>query len=193
MIASRFGARGQDPLKLTADLATGTGRLLTSLSPFGTTTALDGSEAMLQTARNRNLTGVEFIEGDVFNCPLRDKFHVVTCGRLLRHLEYPDRQLLYHRFQELLREDGIAIVRSAESSQGISAARHCRMGKISGLYDVFWTLSEFRGELIDNGFRLVDFVSVGANISLQPDQPPTAEPVEYLVAFEKTSTSPDLR
>jgi len=189
LIASRFG--GRTDLKLL-DLATGPGRLLPCLFPFGATTALDGSDAMLKVAQRRSLPGVEFVHGDVFHQSLREKFHVVTCGRLLRHLEYPDRRLLYRRFQELLREDGIAIV-EAPNRVVEHQLRDLAGWENFSVYDVFWTLGEFREELNENGFRLVSFVSVGAHITIHPEQQDTAEPIEYVVAFEKTSPSPSQR
>jgi len=174
------------------DLATGPGRLLSCLLPFGATTALDGSEAMLEVARMRDLPNVSFLHGDIFDYPIGETFHVVTCGRLLRHLEYPDRRLLYRRFQELLREDGIAILevpnRIAEYD-----FRDLAGWENFGVYDVFWTIPEFREELRQNGLQLFSFVSVGAGIALHPESRTTAEPLEYVVAFGKRRQVNDSR
>ena len=181
LISSKFGKRTDLNL---LDLATGPGRLLACLVPFGATTALDGSEAMLNVARQRNLPGVEFVHGDAFHQSLARQFHVITCGRLLRHLEYPDRRILYRRFAELLRDDGIAIVdvpNRAKEHQFRDAAGWENFQ----IYDVFWTLNEFREELKENGLRLVSFESAGARLSIHPDQPENDEPIEYVAAFEK--------
>jgi 2-polyprenyl-3-methyl-5-hydroxy-6-metoxy-1,4-benzoquinol methylase len=181
LVVSQFGARTDLTL---LDLATGSGRLLCALLPFGATTALEGSEEMLRVAQQANPLGVKFVRGDIFDHPLGEKFHVVTCGRLLRHLEYPDRRLLYRRFQELLREDGIAIVEIPNPGPEYQA-RDGAGWENSTVYDVFWTLAEFRDELNENGLGLVSAVSVGAHLSLPSEQAKTGEPIEHVVAFEK--------
>jgi len=157
LIEMKFG--GRTDLKLL-DLASGTGRLLPCLVPFGETTALDSSAEMLHEARQRNLENVRFLQGDIFDYPLDDKFHVITCGRLLRHLEYPDRRLLYRRFQELLHEDGIVIL-EVPNRIAEYAFRDVSGWENFLVYDVFWTIPEFREELKQDGLELFSFVPWG--------------------------------
>lgn len=184
LIESQFnGRRDLDLL----DLATGPGRLLPCLTPFGATTALDGSEMMLEVARQKNAAGLKFVHGDIFTHRFEQKFHVVTCGRLLRHFEYPDRRVFYRRFAELLREDGIAIV-DVPNPAPEYAMRDQVGWEHYPVYDVFWTLGEFRNELHENGFQLVSFSSVGHHLSPVTTQSAHPEPFEYVVAFGKRSS-----
>jgi len=181
LLASKFGGRTDLTL---LDLATGPGRLLPCLVPFGATTALDGSESMLEVARQTNPQGIRFVHGDIFTHSLAETFHVVTCGRLLRHFEYPDRQILYRRFKELLREDGIAIVDVPNPAPEYPTRDNVGWENYA-VYDVFWTLREFRDELHENGFGAVSFASVGAHLSPASQQSNSSEPFEYVVAFGK--------
>jgi glycosyltransferase involved in cell wall biosynthesis len=183
LIESQFSGRND---LILLDLATGPGRLLPCLIPFGSATALDGSEQMLDVARQKNPLGVRFVHGDVFSHPLNEKFHVVTCGRLLRHFEYPDRRLFYRRFHELLRDDGMAIV-DVPNPAPEYAMRDRTGWENYPVYDIFWTLGEFRNELHENGLELVSFSSVGHHLSPATAQSDQAEPFEYVVAFSKRS------
>src|SRR4029077_3101989 len=99
VIEARFP--GRSDLKLL-DLAAGEGRLLRVIARYGESTALDGSKEMLDLARQQTSEGIHFILGDVFETPIAERFHVITCGRFLRHLEYPDRRSLYRRLLALL-------------------------------------------------------------------------------------------
>ncbi|HXX44790.1 MAG TPA: methyltransferase domain-containing protein [Candidatus Acidoferrales bacterium] len=181
LIADRFGGRTDLAL---LDFATGPGRLLPCLVPFGITTALDGSAEMLEVARQSNASGIRFVHGDVFSHSLLEKFHVVTCGRLLRHFEYPDRRLLYRRFHELLREDGIAIVDVPNPAPEYQTRDNIGWENY-GVYDVFWTLDQFRDELRENNLRLFSFASVGAHLSPAFQASSATEPFEFIVAFGK--------
>ena len=181
LIESQF--TGRKDLTLL-DLATGPGRLLPCLAPFGATTALDGSEQMLEVARHNSPMGVRFVHGDVFGHQVHEKFHVVACGRLLRHFEYPDRRRFYRRFHELLRDDGIAIV-DVPNPAPEYALRDQVGWENYPVYDVFWTLGDFRNELHENGFTLVSFSSVGHHLSLATTHSNGPEPFEYVVAFGK--------
>ncbi|MGH9593309.1 MAG: methyltransferase domain-containing protein, partial [Bryobacteraceae bacterium] len=181
LIRERFGGRGD--LKLL-DLATGPGRLIPALLPFGSVTALDGSVAMLEVARQRNFAGVQYILGDIWECPFSKRFHVVTCGRFLRHLEYPDRRVLYRRFHDLLRNDGVAIV-DVPNPPFEHEYRDLTGWESFPIYDVFWRLQDFRTELLQNGLRLAAFRSVGARVKMHPAQQSIGLPGYHMVAFQR--------
>ena len=183
LIHAKFG--GRTDLKLL-DFASGTGRLIPALSPFGAVTVLDGSSAMLSAHDGANAaanSAIRCVQGDVFHTPIHDRFHVLTCGRFLRHFEYPDRKRIYRRFRELLRADGIAIVDLPDPhfEQGI---RNHSGWENFPIYDVFWTLDSFRDELRQNGFQMASFMPIGEHIRLYEGQPHLDDGCYYLVSFE---------
>jgi glycosyltransferase involved in cell wall biosynthesis/SAM-dependent methyltransferase len=191
LIHMKFG--GRTDLKLL-DFASGTGRLVPALLPFGAVTVLDGSAAMLA-ARHEAVpgandganagpnAGIRCVQGDVFHTPIHDRFHVLTCGRFLRHFEYPDRKQIYRRFRELLRAEGIAIVDLPDPQFEQGIRDRSGWGNFP-VYDVFWTLDSFRDELRQNGFHLASFAPIGKHIQLYEGQPHLDEGCYYLVSFE---------
>ncbi|HWF37656.1 MAG TPA: methyltransferase domain-containing protein [Candidatus Acidoferrales bacterium] len=179
LIRAKFG--GRTDLKLL-DFASGTGRLVPTLVPFGAVTALDGSAAMLAASDGAN-AAVRCIQGDVFHTAMNERFHVLACGRFLRHFEYPDRKRIYRRFRELLRTDGLAIVDLPDPQFECDIRDRTGWGNFP-IYDVFWTLPSFRDELRQNGFQLASFTPVGKNVQIYEGQPHLDEGCYYLVSFE---------
>ena len=179
LIHAKFG--GRTDLKLL-DFASGTGRLAPALAPFGSVTVLDSSAAMLAAGDGAN-AAVRCIQGDVFHTAINERFHVLTCGRFLRHFEYPDRKRIYRRFHEFLRADGLAIVDLPDPQFECGIRDRTGWGNFP-IYDVFWTLPSFRDELRQNGFQMASFIPVGKNIQLYEGQPHLDEGCYYLVSFE---------
>jgi SAM-dependent methyltransferase/tetratricopeptide (TPR) repeat protein len=187
LIRAKFGGRTDLTL---LDLASGTGRLLPALLPFGSVTALDRSSAMLEASREHASAEVRRISGDVFDSTMSDQFHVVTCGRFLRHFEYPDRKRIYQRFHDLLLDDGIGIV-DVPDPKFENGLRDKLGWEKFGVYDVFWTLSSFRDELRQNGFQLARFEPVGVNIQVYEGQRALEEGCWHVVSFEKLRRESD--
>lgn len=185
LIEARFPGRADlDVL----DIATGEGRLLRVITRYGSATALDNSPAMLELARRRADARVRYVIGDAFESPLRGRFHVITCGRFLRHLEYPERRQAYQVFSAQLGDDGIAILDFPNRAAEVPVRDFFGWERYP-VYDVFWTLDEIEDELEMNGFSMVDAVPIGRGIQVHEGQRVTGEPYYHVVAFQRAPST----
>jgi len=167
----------------TLDIATGEGRILRSITPYGTCTAVDNSQAMLRLARQGSNGNCRYVFADFFAWKADEQFDVITCFRLLRHFDYPDRREFYQRVKSLLQPDGIAVV-------DVPNPRYELMQRSRGdgwaqypIYDVFWTVDGFQDELRRNGLSLRSYARIGCGLhdieELQRDN----EPFVVVAAF----------
>ena len=146
------------------DIATGEGRILRSLAPYGACTAIDNSQAMLRQAGQSGRGNCRYVFADFFGWNTNEQFDVITCFRLLRHFDYPDRREFYRRVKSLLHPDGVAVVdvpnpryELVQRSRGDGWAQY-------PIYDVFWTVDGFQDELRRNGLSLRSYARVGCGL-----------------------------
>ena len=72
-------------------------------------TGLDLTPAMIEAARNKNLSGVEWIVGDCENMPFAEgSFDVIICSNSFHH--YPDPQAFFNSASKVLRPGGRLIL-----------------------------------------------------------------------------------
>jgi len=165
------------------DIATGEGRILRSITPYGACTAVDNSQAMLRLAGQGGPGNCRYVFADFFAWRTDEQFDVITCFRLLRHFDYPDRRDFYQRVKSLLHPDGVAVVdvpspryELVQRSRGDGWAQY-------PIYDVFWTVDGFQDELRRNGLSLRSYARIGCGLhdieELQRDN----EPFVVVAAF----------
>ncbi len=165
------------------DIATGEGRILRSIAPYGACTAVDNSQAMLRLAGPGNPGNCRYIFADFFAWRTDEKFDVITCFRLLRHFDYPDRREFYERVKSLLQPRGLAVI-------DVPSPRYELLQRARGegwaqypIYDVFWTVDGFQDELRRNGLALRSYARIGCGLhdieELQRDN----EPFVVVAAF----------
>jgi SAM-dependent methyltransferase len=95
------------------DVGTGIGdvafMVAEQVGPQGTVTGVDMNPAMIDVARQRaqaaNITNVEFLQGDIFQLALDDRFDAVVGRVILMYIK--DRAALLRRLSQQLRRGGI--------------------------------------------------------------------------------------
>jgi len=163
------------------DLATGTGRLVYSLSQIGDVVLIDSSLKMLKSLKNNHIK----ICADLFNLPLKHYFDCIALLRVLRHYQFNDRQQLYQILYENLKEGGIVLcdvpIRSIEIQM-----RNIQGWQKYNIYDCFWELPDFEKEINMFGFTLHEYIPVGYSLTSEYESEGLSHnPVEYICAIQK--------
>ena len=160
------------------DLASGSGRILQELLPFGTCTAGDASPAMLSVLRNRfsaeNLTVREL---DLLAGEIRGQYDAITIFRFIRHYEYSVRRTLWARLRAALKPNGVLLFDVPNVRFEVPHRKKNGWGKYH-IYDIFWTRRSIEEELRCNGFRLAALVPVGQGLYPMPAEY-RAEPMTW--------------
>lgn len=156
------------------DLACGDGRILSALLELGNCTAADASDAMLGRVRER-FDGKEFqtVKLDLLEDDLPGQYDVITIFRFLRHYEYRVRAKLWAKLREALRGRGVVLFDVPNRRFEIPQRRRTGWENYH-IYDVFWSVSDLRAELSDNGLELCALVPIGQGLySEAGDEPMT--------------------
>ena len=169
------------PFAELLDLASGNGRILQELLPFGSCTAGDASPAMLNALRARfNGKDMNLREIDLLSGEIDGTFDAITIFRFIRHYEYSVRRKLWGRLRRALRTDGVLLFDVPNVRFEVPHRQKNGWGKYH-IYDVFWTRSAIEKELADNGFRLAALVPVGQGLYSLPAEY-RAEPMTWTAA-----------
>ncbi|MBR6717759.1 MAG: glycosyltransferase [Oscillospiraceae bacterium] len=163
------------------DLASGNGRILQELLPYGKCTAGDASPAMLAALRERFPTDdMTLKELDLLSGDLDGQYDAITIFRFIRHYEYSVRKKLWARLRAALNENGVLLFDVPNVRFEVPHRRKNGWGKYH-IYDVFWTRRAIEKELADNGFRLAALVPVGQGLYPMPAEY-RAEPMTWTAA-----------
>lgn len=176
-----FGSR--DDLTLL-DIASGTGRILGELLPFGKCAAYDASPAMLRALRRRFPDAeVTLRESDLLSGGILGKFDVITVFRFLRHYEYVTRKTLWGMLRNALREGGKLLFDVPNRDFELPHRARNGWGNYP-IYDIFWTKETLSEELAANGLRLTALVPVGQGLYPLPAEY-RSEPMTWTACVEK--------
>lgn len=146
------------------DLASGTGRILRELLPFGQCTACDASPAMLEQLRARYGESQVTVQAlDLLSDEITEQYDAVTVFRFIRHYEYGTRRKLWEKLRGALNENGVLLFDVPNVRFEIPHRQWNGWGKYH-IYDVFWTKRAIAQELADNGLRLAALVPVGQGL-----------------------------
>ncbi|MBR4200580.1 MAG: methyltransferase domain-containing protein [Oscillospiraceae bacterium] len=146
------------------DLASGTGRILRELLPFGSCTACDASPAMQDILREKfDADTVNVLTLDLLSDDIPEQYDAVTIFRFLRHYEYSIRKKLWAKLRGALKENSVLLFDVPNVCFEIPHRQKNGWGKYP-IYDVFWTRRSIEKELADNGLRLTALVPVGQGL-----------------------------
>ncbi|RCX19019.1 glycosyltransferase involved in cell wall biosynthesis [Fontibacillus phaseoli] len=153
------------------DIASGDGRILQALLGFGEITAVENSSFMIATSVKKLSGTVCYVKNDFFNFMTDKKYDIITVFRFIRHFNYNDRKILYKKLNDFLEEGGIILADFPNTSAETQLRSSLKWASFN-VYDVFWHLFELINELNDNGFEILDHISVGEylNAGKIPDQ-----------------------
>lgn len=154
--------RGRRDARLL-DLASGTGRILQELLPFGQCTACDASPAMLELLRARYEDRAAVRELDLLSDDIAGQYDAVTVFRFIRHYEYGTRRKLWAKLRAALNENGVLLFDVPNVRFEIPHRQRSGWGKYP-IYDVFWTRRAIEKELADHGLRLAALVPIGQGL-----------------------------
>ena len=157
--------RGNRSPKLL-DLASGTGRILRELLPYGECTACDASPAMLEMLK-RQYSDVDIRQVDLLADELEGEYDAVTLFRFIRHYEYGARRILWSKLRSLIGENGVLLFDVPNARFEIPHRQSNGWGQYQ-IYDVFWTRHALEKELADNGLRLAALVPIGQGLYPMP-------------------------
>ncbi len=165
------------------DVASGEGRILRCVAPYGACTAIDNSQAMLRLAGQNDAGNFRFVFADFFTWSTDEQFDLIACFRLLRHFDYPDRREFYQKVKSLLHPEGVAVVDVPSPRYELVQRNRGEGWGQYPIYDVFWTVDGFEDELRRNGLCLRSYARIGCGLhdieELQRDN----EPFVVVAAF----------
>ncbi len=178
-----FGSRNDLTL---LDIASGTGRILGELLPFGKCSAYDASPAMLRALRKRFPDAdVMLRESDLLSGGILGKFDVITVFRFLRHYEYGTRKKLWEMLRSALREGGMLLFDVPNRNFELPHRARNGWGNYP-IYDIFWTKDTLTEELAANGLRLTALVPVGQGLYPLPAEY-RSEPMTWTACVQKAT------
>lgn len=171
------------------DLATGSGRFIEALLPYGPITLLDSSLAMLNSvkslvSRQPSKYPIRIVNADIFHLPFKEAFDVVAFFRVLRHLQFDERQKVYEILNNLTNREGVVIV-DVPSRTAELAMREYHGWQNYNVYDCLWELSDFVTEIDMFGFKLREAIPIGRHLS-EHYKKISGQPVEYLCIISKS-------
>ncbi|AOZ93301.1 glycosyltransferase [Paenibacillus crassostreae] len=144
------------------DIASGEGRIMRSLLEYGQITAVENSAFMISVSVRKlsDINKVTYVKNDFFSFITDEKYDIISVFRFIRHFNYLDRIILYQKIYKLLNDDGI-IIADFPNKQAETQLRSVYQWGSFNVYDVFWNEFEIINELNDNGFQILDSISVG--------------------------------
>ena len=157
--------RGRKQAKLL-DLASGTGRILGELLPYGECTACDASPAMLRMLEAQ-FSDVDIRQLDLLADEMEGPFDAVTIFRFIRHYEYGTRRLLWEKLRGLIGSHGVLFFDVPNARFEIPHRQSNGWGQYQ-IYDIFWTRRAIEKELADNGLQLAALVPIGQGLYPMP-------------------------
>ncbi len=150
------------------ELAPGPARLTTDLAPgfTGRVVAIDASFQMLTEARRRLAGGgVQFMQGDAFQLPLRGPFDLAYTFRLIRHFGDADRARLYRELHRVMRPGGLLVFDAV--NEVVSAPLRAATPDAYKHYDALLRPPQIAQELRNAGFELTGLDGVQHRYGLQ--------------------------
>lgn len=119
------------------DIASGDGRVLRTLTPYGSVTAVENSAYMISVSAKKLQTNdkVIYVKSDFFEFNTTETFDVVTMFRFLRHFDYLDRKIIYSKIHGLIK-DGIVIA-DFPDKRSETQLRESLGWSAFNIYDVF--------------------------------------------------------
>jgi ubiquinone/menaquinone biosynthesis C-methylase UbiE len=135
------------------EIAPGPGRLTAEVTVPGLGIAIEFSDGMLRSARER-VERWQFVRGDAFQLPLPDEtIDLVFTIRFIRRFQRPDRQRLYAEIRRVLRAGG-ALVMDAQNRAVALPHRLERGLDRYPVYDELYDRPQLESELASAGFRV---------------------------------------
>ncbi|MGN7353651.1 glycosyltransferase [Paenibacillus amylolyticus] len=170
------------------DIASGDGRVLRTLTPYGSVTAVENSAYMISVSAKKLQTNdkVIYVKSDFFEFNTTETFDVVTMFRFLRHFDYLDRKIIYSKIHGLIK-DGIVIA-DFPDKRSETQLRESLGWSAFNIYDVFWTEVEIIQELNDNGFEVLEMIPVGELLMSKEQIRNNHLPLSFTVCFKKRRT-----
>ena len=148
------------------DLASGTGRILRELLPYGVCTACDASPAMLRML-SEQFQDVDIRQLDLLSDEIDGQYDAVTIFRFIRHYEYGTRRVLWAKLRQLIGENGVVLFDVPNARFEIPHRQSNGWGQYQ-IYDIFWTRHALEKELNDNGLRLAALIPIGQGLYPMP-------------------------
>ncbi|SHK68100.1 Glycosyltransferase involved in cell wall bisynthesis [Anaerocolumna jejuensis DSM 15929] len=143
------------------DIACGDGRIVQENLKYGSCTAVDSSQAMLNIVKNRyGHNNVKTQICDFFIDSIEDKFDVITTFRYIRHYDYAQRKSIYHKIWNTLNDEGMLVFDAPNIRYAMKERNGDNWGYYN-IYDVFWTEETIKKELSDNNFILYYLIPIG--------------------------------
>jgi ubiquinone/menaquinone biosynthesis C-methylase UbiE/glycosyltransferase involved in cell wall biosynthesis len=171
------------------DLATGSGRFLEALLPHGPVTLVDSSLAMLYSVKDlltsqSTIYPISVVNADIFSLPFKKAFDVVVFFRILRHLQFDERQKVYTILHNLIETDGFVIVDVPSRAAELAMREHHGWQNYN-VYDCIWDLEDFAKEIDMFGFKLQKAIPIGEQLS-EHYKEIIGQPVEHLCFLFKS-------
>lgn len=165
------------------DLASGTGRILRELLPFGECTSCDASPAMLEQLSAQFDDAADIRLLDILSDEIEGEYDVITIFRFIRHYEYGTRRMLWKKLRGLLNENGVLMFDVPNARFEIPHRQSNGWGQYQ-IYDIFWTRHALEKELADNGLRLAALVPIGQGLYPMPAEY-RGEPMTWTAAVTR--------
>jgi glycosyltransferase involved in cell wall biosynthesis/SAM-dependent methyltransferase len=175
IIKNIFGRNNLEVL----DIASGDGRIVQEDIKHGMCTSIDSSRAMLDIVEKRfESTGrIKTEICDYFIDTLNYEYDIITTFRYIRHYDYIQRKILYHKINQNLKNGGILIFDAPNIRYAMKNRERGNWDDFN-IYDVFWDENSIVKELEENDFHVVYLIPVGVK-SVEED------PVSWTVAAMK--------
>ena len=145
-------------------------RALDFLNKDARVTAVDISPVSMRISKNiinylkPHSKNINFIEIDMLDLNLNEKYDFITMGEVLEHVNYPEKLLL--KLRELLSEKGMAYISSCANGPAIDHVYH------------FKYIEEIRKMLEDSGLKIIE------DKVLPTEDMPMAEILEKKIAVD---------
>jgi SAM-dependent methyltransferase len=160
---------------MLVELAPGPARIAAELRGVHQGLMIEYSKPMLALAREHMVrAGLdsrwEFLHWNAFDLPtLQYQCDFLYTFRFIRHFQMPDRSRLYHGIYSSLRPGGLFMldVVNRQVRERVDAKTLQSSNAQLQVYDVTYTLDEFRQEIENYGFSLISMIPVVRNFHLQ--------------------------
>lgn len=161
------------------DIASGDGRIVQENIKYGKCLSTDTSKAMLDIVESRFIDSenIETQICDYFIDKIKHEFDVITTFRYIRHFDYPQRQHLYKKIKDNLKDNGLLIFDAPNIKYAMQDKSDGNWRNYN-IYDVFWTAESITSELRQNGFEVKHLVPIALS-ALE------SEPVSWTVVAKK--------
>lgn len=167
-IINKYGIRNvleiaPGPARLTVDIGRGNGNLKGTIIDINHNMLLKAHKRLKEAGLDNRW---QVIHGDAFSLPFNDKFQMVYTFRFIRHFHINDRVKIYHQIHEHLDEKGLLIFDAVNYDVSLPLRLKEGLEKYP-VYDELYKFFDLQKEIIQNGFKIIDYREVQNNYQLQ--------------------------